>query len=649
MRGAGAVTNFTVRVALLLLAAATALAAGGALAEVQQTGTVTTLQVRYNASANAFSVTEGALFGPVAATLRVNDSFSQTGWDVVEAAAAEAFLDSGPRLGEAERLRVAYQAMGYGEGYATQLRMEQTLNNTFLGEDGLGAVLRRNPQVEGWVEKHLAHMNTSAAAAAAGDEYGQQLKNMLSLLDGLLAGYNDRVRGRGPLLNRTWLFYLNFQEEVGDVARAVTPAAAFAQLQELSPRFLKDLHCSALVKLTPYDIFFSHVTWSSFNTMLRQYKTYRVGARSVTMTSYPGAVHSIDDWYMTHARLAVMETTNGVSNRSLFAGLSPNTVSEFLRVMIANFLATDSPSWVKYFARNNSGTYNNQWMVLNLGAVRNPGAPLPANTFWVAEQLPSSADASGVTAADMTEHLRKHGYWASYNIPYFENVYNVSGYPQKVEKKGDFFSYTKCPRARMFKRNHSDVVDLESMKRLMRYNNYKEDELSRIQNCKGAGTNNTCDPPYSAMLAIASRGDLNPPGNTTNYGPLAGHIGHINHGATDAKIGSWSGMVLDPGHYTAHVVCGPTSDQQPPFLWKEGLFTPMPEKVGLPDLYNFSFVTYTTDVFWDHTDKENTRNKWIGIGIGIGAAGLVLVSIAVVIFRAHRRAKLLSEETLLAQ
>ena len=38
-----------------------------------------------------------------------------------------------------------------------------------------------------------------------------------------------------------------------------------------------------------------------------------------------------------------------------------------------------------------------------------------------------------------------------------------------VEQYGDAFSYQQCPRAKIFARNHSDVSDLSSMIKLMRY------------------------------------------------------------------------------------------------------------------------------------------------------------------------------------
>ena len=51
-----------------------------------------------------------------------------------------------------------------------------------------------------------------------------------------------------------------------------------------------------------------------------------------------------------------METTNDNSNSSLWTNLSPSTVFEPVRVMVANRLATSGESWSETFARDNSGT-----------------------------------------------------------------------------------------------------------------------------------------------------------------------------------------------------------------------------------------------------------------------------------------------------
>lgn len=101
---------------------------------------------------------------------------------------------------------------------------------------------------------------------------------------------------------------------------------------------------------------------------------------------------------------------------------------------------------------------------------------------------------------DMSDILREQSYWPSYNVPYFPTIFNASGNWENVKKYGDWFSYDKTPRSLIFKRDHGKVKDLDSMMKLMRYNDYKNDPYSRCN----------CTPPYSAENAIAARSDLNP-------------------------------------------------------------------------------------------------------------------------------------------
>lgn len=61
------------------------------------------------------------------------------------------------------------------------------------------------------------------------------------------------------------------------------------------------------------------------------------------------------------------------------------------------------------------------------------------------------------------------GYWPSYNVPFYEEVYNMSGYPDKAKLSTDF-TYQLAPRAKIFRRDEGKVVDMESLKNIMRYN-----------------------------------------------------------------------------------------------------------------------------------------------------------------------------------
>lgn len=52
---------------------------------------------------------------------------------------------------------------------------------------------------------------------------------------------------------------------------------------------------------------------------------------------------------------------------------------------------------------------------------------------------------------------------------YFEEIFNASGNLELVKQYGDWFTYDKNPRAQIFRRNHSQVHDVDSMVRLMRW------------------------------------------------------------------------------------------------------------------------------------------------------------------------------------
>ena len=59
--------------------------------------------------------------------------------------------------------------------------------------------------------------------------------------------------------------------------------------------------------------------------------------------------------------------------------------------------------------------------------------------------------------------------WKLNVFRYFPEIYNASGWRESKEKFGDWFSYERSPRARIFRRDHAKVTDITSMTRLMRY------------------------------------------------------------------------------------------------------------------------------------------------------------------------------------
>jgi len=259
----------------------------------------------------------------------------------------------------------------------------------------------------------------------------------------------------------------------------------------------------------------------------------------------------------------IAETTNSVFNKSLFVDyLSINTVPEWIRIMVANRLATGGSDWSQYFSEYNSGTYNNQWQVVDY-KLFTPGQPLQPNTLWILEQLPGL-----IKADDQTPFLKANGYWPSYNIPYYPEIYDLSGYTAFYIKYGNAFSWSKCARAQIFARDYNKVQTIDDMKRIMRYNQYQTDPLSLEDACRG----------------ISARCDLNTPwsNNTMN--------GYNAFGAIDSKITS-NELIKD---LKVWAVSGPTWDDQPPFAWTHAWANEL--HPGMPKVYDFDWVLLNLDL-----------------------------------------------------
>jgi hypothetical protein len=327
--------------------------------------------------------------------------------------------------------------------------------------------------------------------------------------------------------------------------------------------------CSALIKVSAdlSDIFFGHSTWDSFTAMTRIYKHYQlnlqqvsggVSAQSLSFSSYPGELFSDDDLYITSSNMVVLETTNHIYNLTILEGLSPATVPSWQRVRAANLLAADGRTWVDVFKRHNSGTYNNQYMVVDLKRFQ-LRRQLQPGLLWVVEQLPGM-----VEAADMTNTLSR-GYWPSYNVAFFPKIYKAAGYPnildhmrkQGVQEYGDpinWLLYQVSPRANIFRRDQGGVSSLDDMKQLMRYNDYQHDKLSGSH----------------PVASVCARGDLETEGAVPN-------------GCYDTKVTSYKmAMAME-----SEVVGGPTAQGQPAFEWGskwEGF-----AHRGMPDRFDFQF------------------------------------------------------------
>ena len=61
-----------------------------------------------------------------------------------------------------------------------------------------------------------------------------------------------------------------------------------------------------------------------------------------------------------------------------------------------------------------------------------------------------------VVSEDQTAILRE-GYWASYNVPFYEEISVKSGIPREVAMEGSEASHDLAPRAKIFRRDQGNV------------------------------------------------------------------------------------------------------------------------------------------------------------------------------------------------
>lgn len=478
-----------------------------------------------------------------------NDTVQSTGWGVLEIRAGYGSED---RSNE----EIMFTA-GYLEGYLTSIDMQSHFDNLLpqliKNDTVLEAVKNFLWEQDQWMRKQIESQKQNPLWRHAGYIAAQ--------LNGLYAGAAEQARREGKKVMS--FFAVQFLNAVGDLLDLISMMFPSFRVdwhslsKEQARKYRWEMgHCSALIKVLPgyENILFAHSSWFTYASTLRVYKHWdfnitdpETSSAKMSFSSYPGFLESLDDFYILGSGLVMLQTTNTVFNKTLFKEVVPQALFSWQRVRIANMMAKSGKAWAKIFSMYNSGTYNNQYMILDLKRITLKQS-IADQALYIVEQIPTRVEYS-----DQTEILRK-GYWPSYNIPFHEVIYEMSGYPDMVQRYGVDLSYDLAPRAKIFRRDQGLVTDLESLKRIMRYNNYRKDPYTEFDPCN----------------TICCREDLNP------SLPIPG-------GCYDTKVADFNMAAT----FTSYAINGPTvSDELPPFSWS--LFNQTVHE-GLPETYNFSF------------------------------------------------------------
>ncbi|KAL0224111.1 hypothetical protein P9112_003501 [Eukaryota sp. TZLM1-RC] len=371
---------------------------------------------------------------------------------------------------------IQFYSTGLIEGFLMQYDIARGFNNTgkdipLKGPkfDKLLTVLEEHDSFVKQTEIH-PHLKTT-------------ILNLHLLIDGLTQGFAAKCAlspsKEGCWLTKDHLLLLNAWGDLSDLWPSLFPETQLSWHKMVNEASDPITRCSALLYKTKDWVAISHNTWDMFSSMLRTMKRYELsidGKRTaVEFSSQPGTVWSYDDWYVNpQTEMTITETTNNLYNTSLYKIMTPRSLFTWERAMAGSMISESSREFVEHFVTLQSGTYNCQFMAFDEKKIRNYNGELPAETFVIVELMP------GVTRAqDMSSVVNRQGFWSSFNIPFFKDVYQASGYGDKAKEHGDSFVWAKAPRKLIFDREVKNIQSFDDMKRVMRYNKYKTDPLMK--------------------------------------------------------------------------------------------------------------------------------------------------------------------------
>jgi hypothetical protein len=266
---------------------------------------------------------------------------------------------------------------GFVDGYLTQYRIWQRFQ---LYKD-IQNISRHSdfPEIwRTWMDENMKFMRDQISAHPD-DAYWHDISLVIAQFDGLVRGYQFAA----PQEQRLREVDLQIIQSIGDIYDLEPFWNASYELAETY-----GTECSGLVRLAPdlSDVYFSHNSWSDFRKMTNVVKDYHFEApervtKRVIVTTKMGALPSSEDFWMTDRGLLFLETTNGNYNRSLYSRLTPNSLLTWVRGLHAAWTADSGSRWASEFLAMNSGTYNNQYVIVDAKAFT-PGQSPSRDLVW---------------------------------------------------------------------------------------------------------------------------------------------------------------------------------------------------------------------------------------------------------------------------
>jgi hypothetical protein len=221
--------------------------------------------------------------------------------------------------------------------------------------------------------------------------------------------------------------------------------------------------------------------------------------------------------------MVVIETSLEILDLDIYNNLTPNSIPKWIRVNIANRLSSNNQEWVDLFFKYNSGTHNNQWLIVDYKEWEKGSKK---DIVYLAEQIPIL---DKQYYKDMTADLFNNTYVASYNAPYFEEVIEKAGYIKF--NQSDYFH---SRRYYLFKEMTYEADNMDKIKQLIRFHNTTD-----ICDTIAARCDMTQNRPFGTVDGkVVDKNLLNDLKAEIIYGPP--HLPGITEPFNFAKYDNWS-------------------------------------------------------------------------------------------------------------
>ncbi|BES97241.1 phospholipase B-like [Nesidiocoris tenuis] len=381
--------------------------------------------------------------------------FKETGWASIEIQTDEKFDD-------AVQARAAGQLEGSLSWQLIWWQWQNTVGALCLRRENFCQETKRT------LEENYKSVRATAVENEGQDPYWHQVNLYYIQLEGLFEGWElgkERSRKHGvESITFADLLWLNHVKDVRDL-ELILESETHPYNPKNPPTGL------ALLKYNPNttsSFLLSHSTAGLYSESLRVMKRYDFGyhqtssqkrpvpGRNLVFTSYPGAIHSQDDFYQIQGnqQLTVVGSRIKNYNPQSWAYLNLTTVFQGGRVMAANRLATDAKEWSSYLSRCNSGTGSNAWLAVAGGG----GHPID---LWMVEQVPGVSN-----MRNMTTYWKEKGHLIVCGIPHSKEVWRQNGFLDKPFAK-KAIEYVE-PMIQTLREKIDDVDSLEALHSLMR-------------------------------------------------------------------------------------------------------------------------------------------------------------------------------------